>query len=121
MGSRAGDYFISLNKSGFTISAGFCIEEKIKDFSKCIMYFDTAKKAVGFQFVNGNNVKGAFKVVHTNNGASASISPRSFIKANHIDDSKYFGRKIPKKISKEGLGEIFVIDLVKQKDQDRTL
>lgn len=112
MGSRTGDSFISLNKSGFTISAGFCTQIGIKDYSKCILYFDNTKKAVAFQFVNANNAKGAFKIVRTNNETSASISPRSFIKTNHIDNPKYFGRKTPKRINYKGVGEIFVIDLL---------
>lgn len=112
MGSRQGDYFISFNKSGFMISSGFCAKENVKNFSKAILYFDEEKKAVGIQFTNESSAEDAFALIHGNKGTTASISVRSFVRANNIDNPKYFGRKIPKKITLEEVGDIFVIDLI---------
>lgn len=116
MGSRKGDYFISFNKSGFLISSDFCSKENVKNFSRVFLYFDEEKKAVGFQLTNENNTEGAFALIHGNNGTTGSISARSFIKANNLDNSKFFGRKLPKKIIHEGVGDIFVIDLIAPDD-----
>lgn len=114
MGSRKGDYFISFNKSGFVISSDFCSKENVKNFSKVALYFDEEKKAVGFEFTNASNTEGAFALIHGNNGTTGSISAISFIKANNLDSPEYFGRKIPKKIAYEGIGDVFIIDLIKQ-------
>lgn len=116
MGSRKGDYFISYSKSGFMISSVFYSKENIKNFSRVILYFDEEKKAVGFEFTNENNTEGAFALIHGNNETTGSISARSFVKANNLDNPKYFGRKIPKKIAYEGVGDIFVIDLIDSTD-----
>lgn len=116
VGSRSGDYFISFNKSGFMISAGFCSQENVKNFSKIVLYYDESKEAVGFQLTNEDNAEGAFKLVHGNNGTTASVSARSFVKANNLIDSKYFGRRTPKKITYDGIGEVFIVDLIKPVD-----
>lgn len=111
VGSRSGDYFISFNKSGLLISSGFYSQEKIIGFSKVVLYFDEKKVAVGLQFVRDNNAEGGFKLIHGNNKTTGSVSARSFVKTNNLNNPKYFGRKVPKKIDYQG-SEIFVIDLV---------
>lgn len=92
-----GDYFISFSKSDFMISSVFYSKENIKNFSRVVLYFDEEKKAVGFEFTNESNTEGAFVLIHGNKGTTGSISARSFVKANNLDNPEYFGRKIPKK------------------------
>ena len=114
VGSRSGDYFISFNKSGFLISSGFYSREKVMGFSKVVLYFDEEKIAVGLQFVNDSNAEGSFKLIHGNNKTTGSVSVRSFVKKYNLNNPKYFGRKLPKKIDYQG-SEIFVIDLLQEK------
>ena len=113
LGSRSGDYFISFNKSGFLLSAGFYSKEGIKNFSKVILYFDEIKKALGLKFTTEDNAEGAFKLVHANNGTTGSFSAVSFVKKFKLTSLESYGRKTPKKIQYEGVGELFVIDLNK--------
>lgn len=119
VGSRSGDYFISFNKSGFLISSGFYSQEKVIEFSKVVLYFDEEKVAVGLQFVNDNNAEGGFKLIHGNNKTTGSVSARSFVKTHNLNNPKYFGRKVPKKIDYQG-SEIFVIDLIDRKKQNQS-
>lgn len=116
MGTRSGDYFISFNKSGFQTSADFYAKEKIKNHKKVILYFDKSKKAVGFQFTNDDKTEGAFTLVHGNKQSAASFTVNSFIKANNLTDPKYYGRRKPIKIKLKGIGEVFVIELVKKEN-----
>lgn len=118
VGSRVGSYFISFNKSGFMISSGFYMKEKIKDFSKIVLYFDSEKKAVGIEFTNNSNAEGSFTLIHGNKGTTGTISARSFVFTHNLNIPEYFGRKVPKKIDFQG-SEIFVIDLLRPEDQGK--
>lgn len=118
VGSRSGDYFISFNKSGFLISSSFYSQEKVKDFSKVVLYFDEKKQSAGIQLVNDSNAEGGFKLIHGNNKTTGSVSARSFVKTYNLDNPKYFGRKVPKKIDFQG-SKIFVIDLLKEKQDEQ--
>lgn len=111
VGSRTGNYFISFNKSGFMISSGFYLRERIKDFSRVVLYFDSSRSAVAIQFINDDKAEGSFALTHGNKETTGSISARSFVVAHDLNNSRYFGRKIPKKINYQG-NEIFVIDLI---------
>lgn len=116
VGFRTGNYFISFNKSGFMISSGFYLKEKIKDFSKVVLYFDSEKISVGIEFTNDDTAEGAFALTHGNQERTGSISARSFIVANNLNKIEYFGRKAPQKINYQG-SEIFVIDLTNREKQ----
>lgn len=120
VGSRRGSYFISFNKSGFMISSGFYMKEKIKDFSKVVLYFDSEKKAVGIQFTSDSNAEGSFTLIHGNKGTTGSISVRSFVVTHNLNKTEYYGRKIPKKIDYQGSG-IFVIDLIGRERQNEII
>lgn len=85
---------------------------------KVVLYFDPEKKAVGIEFTKDSTVEDAFALIHGNNGRTGSISARSYIKAYDLNKPEYFGRKVPKKIDYQG-SEIFVIDLVRGKEQDK--
>lgn len=110
VGSRLGNYFISLNKSGFIISSGLYVKEGIKNFLKVVLYFDNSRKAIGMEFTTNINDEG-FTIIHNNSKTSGSVSARSFIIANSLNDPKYYGRCKPKKINYQGKN-IFVIDLI---------
>lgn len=117
IGSRLSHYFISYNQSGFVISSGFYLREGIKAYTKAVLFFDEEKKAVGIKFTSQDDAEGAFQLIHSNKGTTGSISSRSFIIANNLNDLKYYGRKTPKKINYEGEGDIFVIDLLEEKQE----
>lgn len=116
VGSRTGNYFISFNKSGFMISSGFYLKERIKYFSKVVLYFDPERISVGIEFTSDDTAEGAFALTHGNQGRTGSISARSFVIANNLNKKEYFGRRNPKKINYQGR-EVFVIDLINQ-EQD---
>ena len=118
VGSRAGSYFISFNKSGFMISSGLYMKEKIKDFSKIVLYYDPEKKAVGIEFTKDNSAEGSFALIHGNKGTTGSISARSFIVTHDLNKPEYFGKKVPKKIDYQG-SEIFVIYLIGKEEQGK--
>lgn len=118
IGSRVGSYFISFNKSGFMISSGFYLKEKIRAFSKVVLYFDSEKKAVGIEFTNDSDAEGSFALIHGNKRTTGSISARSFVVTYDLNKPEYFGRKYPKKIDYQG-SNIFVIDLLEKEEQGR--
>lgn len=120
VGSRVGNYFISFNKSGFMVSSGFYLKEKISSFSKAVLYFDEQKKSVGIQFSMDSEAEGAFALTHGNKGTTGSIGARSFIFANNLNKIEYYGRKIPKKIDYQG-NQIFVIDLAEKEGQNKNI
>ena len=108
-GSRTGGAWISYNKSGFLFSAGFVAKEKVSDY--VILFYDKNSEAIGFLFTEDANSPGAMKVVRGNKNSTASVSSRSFIKANDLEKPELYGRKEPEKINYEEVGEMYVIRL----------
>ncbi len=114
-GSRLGNYSISLSSANsFGFLSGFYTKENVKKYKKVILFFDNEKKAVGFKFTNDPNVEGAFTIIHGGKRTTGSVTARSFIFSNDLNEKKYFGKKTPKKIQDSEFGEVFIIDLLQE-------
>jgi len=107
-----GDNKISIQKSGLIrLSPGFCRETGIKSFRYVILFYDGSNRAIAFKFTNVNQA-GALKVTKDRN--SATISAKSFIKANNLDLRSFLGRYNWKKQEISGIGEVFIVELGKK-------
>lgn len=117
VGSKLSNRSISFNGKSFSFgfNSGFYTREKIDMYKKVILFFDKEKKAIAFHFTNDENAQGVFTVIHGNNKTTGSVTAKSFVINNKLDNPKYFGRKEPKKIKDEEIGELFVIELDEQK------
>lgn len=112
-GSRRGNYSISLSPSfSFGFLSGFYRKEGIKNYKKVILFYDKDSKAVAFQFTNDLESEGAFTVIHGKKQSTGSVTARSFVFENDLNKKEYFGRRIPKKITDNEFGELFVIHLL---------
>lgn len=118
-GAKLGNYSISLTKSNsFGFSAAFCGKEGIRKYKKVIMFYDKEKKSVAFHFTNEENAEGAFTVINHKKGKTSSVTCRSFLIANEIDNKpEYFGSRIPKRINYDNL-ILYVVDLKKDESLD---
>lgn len=118
-GSKLGNYSISFNGKSFTFgfSSGFYYKNEIAKYKKVVMFYDDEKKAVAFQFTNEDKAEGAFTIVHGNNKTTGSVTAKSFILENKIDDPKYYGRKTPIEISDDSVGQLVVIQLLDGEQQ----
>lgn len=111
-GAKLGNYTISISAScSFGFNSGFYNKEQIKNYKKVVLFFDGKRKAVAFQFTNDEKALGAFTVIHGNQGSTGSVTARSFFVENGLDKMNYSGKKTPKKISDEALGNLYVIHL----------
>ena len=95
----------------------FYDDNGIKDFKFVIFFWDENKKAIGIQFTNSEEEKDKFSILHSNRGYGANVISRSFFRSNSIDPATYSGRYNWKKHKIEGVGEIYVIELVEKKDK----
>jgi hypothetical protein len=117
VGSKLSNYFITITKHGaFGLSSGFYNNEKIKDFTHAMIYYDSTKNLIGFVFTNTPTKKGAFKVTHTKKFGSASIIAHSFFSFIFPQNSaekilEINGRYTPKKHNDVNVGTIYYIDL----------
>jgi len=113
IGSKLSNYTISYNGKSFTFgfNSGFYTRENISQYSKVVLFYDVGRNAVAFQFSNEQDAQGAFTVVHSNNQTTGSVTAKSFIIENKLDNEKYYGKKEPKKIIDKNIGELYVIEL----------
>lgn len=79
-GTKLGKNIIGIMRSfGFTFSAGFYHRNKVKDFKYVVLFFNPENGgSVGFAFTNSEEAKGKFKVTHSENKTSGSVTCRSF-------------------------------------------
>ncbi|MDD4995614.1 MAG: hypothetical protein PHW53_04090 [Patescibacteria group bacterium] len=118
VGSKFGNYSISLNGKSFSFgfNSGFYNKENIASYKKVVLFFDEGKKAVGFCFTNNEKAEGAFTVIHSNNKSTGSVTARSFIINNQLENPGYYGQKIPKLVQDDEIGMVYVIQLIDQRD-----
>ncbi len=104
-----GDDKISIQKSGLVrLSAGFCNKTHAMDYNYSVLFYDSLKKAIAFQFTNLKE-EGALRITKDRN--AATISAKSFISAYHLNSKNNFHRYSWKKESVPGIGEVFIINL----------
>jgi hypothetical protein len=105
---------ISITKScSFGIPPAFFEENDIDRYTHVVLFFNKEAYAIGLQF---NASEDGFKIVKYGQGKrrGASFVARSFFNAYGLDPLKYKGRYNPEKIEKEGIGEMYVIDVGKK-------
>ncbi|MFZ3138630.1 MAG: hypothetical protein WA126_14700 [Thermodesulfovibrionales bacterium] len=114
-GSKLGNYSISITmNSSFGLNSGFYNNEKIKNYSHVMLFYDKLKRTIGFIFTKDKGEKGGtFKITHGNK--SGYISARSFfisiLGGNLNEVKRYAGRYTPKTYKDEKIGTLFYIKL----------
>lgn len=76
---------------GFLFSAGFVHEEKLQEYSHCILGYDASASAICFQFLKDDKAEGSIKVTHREPGNS-SIQSSSFFRFNKLNLSEFAGK-----------------------------
>jgi hypothetical protein len=110
-----GDTRISITRaSAIRFTTGFIKLNSFGDYKYTLLYYDSQNQAIGIQPTNKQQ-KEAFKITSEGKSGAASISVTSFLKANNIDPKKYNGRYEWHKESLKGIGELYIIDLKKNK------
>ena len=95
-------------RSDFGLSSGFTNAYDLKGVVGVKMFYDSAKKAVGFKFLTTKEDGMANVVLRPKGGY---ISAQSFIGKFKIDQAKYAGRYEPVEINDSVRGKIYVIEL----------
>jgi hypothetical protein len=93
----------------------FYNDNGIKDYKYVVFFYDEANKAIAIHFTNDELEKNKFTIMHSNDGYGGSVIARSFFKTNNIIPETHHGRYEWKKINEEGVGELFVFELDKNK------
>ena len=85
-----GDTKIGINKSGLIrLSSGFCRSTNVTNFKYCVLFYDSGNEAIAFKFINVRE-NGILKITRDTTGAT--VSGKSFFKANRLDLKTYSGR-----------------------------
>ena len=120
VGSKLSNYSISFNGKSYSFgfNSGFYANEGIKNYKKVILFYDTDKKAIAFHFTNNEQADGVFTVIHSKEKTNGSVTAKSFVVDNKLKKEEYFGQKIPQKIQDENFGQLFIIHLLDNKQQE---
>lgn len=97
------------NSIGFPMK--YYRDNAIKNKKYVVLFYDDVKKAIGIHFMNNEEEKNKFSIIHSKAGYGGSVVVRSFFRTYNIDPKLYYGRYEWEKINYEGVGEIFVINL----------
>jgi len=105
---------ITITKKSHSIGfpTQFYNENQISKFKYVVIYYDGEKKAIALHFTNDENEKNRFVIHHSKDGYGGSIAVRSFMKLRDIDPEKYHGRYDWKLDQIEGVGTVYIIQLV---------
>ncbi|KKQ90079.1 MAG: hypothetical protein UT12_C0002G0010 [Candidatus Curtissbacteria bacterium GW2011_GWC2_38_9] len=107
-----GDTKIGINKSGLIrLSSGFCRSTNVTNFKYCVLFYDSGNEAIAFKFINVRE-NGILKITRDTTGAT--VSGKSFFKANRLDLKTYSGRYDWEKQTIPDIGEVFIIELGKK-------
>lgn len=108
--SRTPEPFVSLVKEGFRFSAGFLRAHHLERATGVRLYFDRAKRTIGFHFPTGPRPpEGTLKPKRHAGGLA--LRARSFFSSNGIDPAKCAGRYRPEQVKDPVLKTLFVIRL----------
>lgn len=88
----------------------FYLDNNIHQYKYSVLFWSKDRKIMGIHFTSNDNEKNKFSV-GKNEKYGGSISARSFFKHYEIDPKLYFGKYDWEKIKKDGVGEIYVIQL----------
>ena len=108
--SATSEPFISLGREGFRLSAGFVRTYHVERATAVRLYFDPARRAVGFHFPSGSHPgEGALKPKRHSGGLV--IRAQGFFRSRGIDPATYAGRYRPRPVKDRVLKTLFVIEL----------
>jgi hypothetical protein len=102
--------FISLTGEGFRLSAGFVQTHHLGRATAVRLYFDPARRAVGFHFPSGSHHREGVLKPKRHSGGFV-IRAQGFFRSRGIDPAKYGGRYRPSLVKDRVLKTLFVIDL----------
>src|SRR5712692_1391208 len=106
----ASEPFISLTKEGFRLSTGFVRTRGLGRATAMRLYFDRAKRAVGFHFpTSGQPRDGTLKPKQHAGGLV--VRAEGFFRSQRIDPAIYAGRYQPRVVKDRLLHRLFVIEL----------
>jgi hypothetical protein len=106
-----GDIKIAINKSGLIrLSPGFCKAANIASFNYVVLFYDHINKAIALKFINTQE-EGALKI--TRDRTAATISAKTFLKANNLGLKSIFHRYDWEKATIPHIGQVFIIELGK--------
>lgn len=106
--------FISLGTEGFRLSAGFVRKYRLERAPAVRLYFDRAKRAVGFHFASGDHPKGGTLKPKRHAGGLV-VRAEGFFTHHRIDPAVYAGRYQPRAVKDRVLRRLFVIELRREK------
>ena len=107
---------ISLGPGGFGFSSGFYNRYGLKDSVALKLFYDKAKMAIGFKFLETNE-SGSVKL--KNRTIGGYVAARSFLGKYGIDVKKYGGRYDPQEITDDSLGKVYVIQLEERGEEKK--
>lgn len=90
----------------------FYKDNGIDNFKYVVLFYDSEKKAVGVHFTNSEEEKNKFTIIKSKQGYGGSIIARSFFRGLGIEANKYRNRYKWSKSNIDGIGEIYVINLL---------
>ena len=108
--SRTSEPFISLGKEGFRLSAGFLRTHHLEKATAVRLYFDRAKRTIGFQFPAGAHPQEGTLRPKRHAGGFV-VRAQGFFSSQGIDPAQYTGRYRPQEMKDRVLGLLFVIQL----------
>lgn len=104
---------ISVTKNySFGISPIFYSENNLDGFDFVELYFDPSEKAIALHFIKEKS-DACLKMIKYGEGdkRGASVVAKSFFTRYDIEPKRVSGKYDPIKVTREGLGDLFVIQL----------
>jgi len=103
---------ISINKGNeIFFSSIFCSDNKVLSYKYAVLFWDSAKKAIGVHFTNDDGERGRYALSHSSKGGGARISDKGFFTTNKIDTATYAGRYVWEKYVDSAVGSLYVFKL----------
>ena len=93
----------------------FYQDNAIRKYKYAVLFWDSNNKAIGVHFSNNEDEKSRFSILHSKKGYGGSVVARSFFRVNDIDPEAFHGRYTWDKKNIEGIGDIFIIELIAKK------
>lgn len=118
MGSKVSRKISITGSYSFGIPPAIFRENNLDQYSRVAVFYDKTANVIGFKFEKEDSADG-FKLNKYGEGKKrgASFVARSFFNTYKLDPAKYKGRYEAHKDIKEGIGEIYWIELGQIEDE----
>jgi len=107
----SGNYSTITRGGGFLFSSGFVHQEKLANYSHCLLYYEEKARAVFFEFTSDSALKEAVKLSYRPKTRNSSIQSRSFFRFFKLNLDEWRGRYPVEKINISRRGNYFAIFL----------